>query len=57
MPLSDDETPPSGPIADFAAELHSRAQALTFDLPFALQPETPPARDEQQGILDFKETH
>jgi hypothetical protein len=48
---TDDTAPPSGPIADFAADLHRRAKALTFDLPFALQLETaddaraPPTQD------------
>jgi hypothetical protein len=53
MTATDDDDPPQGPIADFAAELHSRAEGLLIEAPFTLTP--PPGDDEpaerQQPLL------
>lgn len=50
---ADDDPPPHGPIADFAAELHGRAQSLRMDCPFTLTAPEPTERpDTQPGLFD-----
>jgi hypothetical protein len=54
LPQTDDE--PRGRIADFSAELHSRAEGLLIDAPFALtSPPTDDTAAERQQSLAFDE--